>query len=262
MSGSLFDDWFAKGMDPAAYDPVAAARQGMATPLPGRFYKEVGASPVEGGFALTLDGRTAKTPGRKPLVLPTRALAQLVAAEWAAQGEKIDPKTMPMTRLANAIVDGVAPDPAPTAAEIVKFAGSDLLCYRAGEPDGLVARQAEAWDPILAWAREAIGARFVLSEGVMFVEQPERALAAVAEALPRDGWRIGAMSVVTTLTGSALLALALARGAADRDAVWAAAHVDEVFQEALWGADEEALARRAARRLEFDAAAAMLAALG
>lgn len=261
MSGSLFDDWFAKGMDLAAYDPVAAARQGMAMPLHGRFYKEAAASPVEDGFALTLDGRTAKTPGRKPLVLPTYALAELVAAEWEAQNQKIDPKTMPVTRLANSIVDGVAPDPAPTVAEILKYASSDLLCYRAGEPQGLVARQAEAWDPILAWAREAIGARFLLSEGVMFVEQPKRALAAVADALPSDGWRVGAMSVVTTLTGSALLALALVRGAADRDAVWVAAHVDEIFQETLWGADQEALARRALRRLEFDAAVAMLAAL-
>jgi chaperone required for assembly of F1-ATPase len=165
---------------------------------------------------------------------------------------------MPLTRLANTILDGVEAAPQPVADEIAKYLGSDLLCYRADTPDGLVRRQAEHWDPVLLWAREALGARFVLAEGVMFVTQPEHAVTAARAHIPADPWRLGAVNVITTLTGSALLALAVARGTLDVDAAWAAAHVDEDWNMAQWGRDEIALARRAARFAEMRAAATVL----
>lgn len=260
MSKSVFDDWFApEGRDPATYDPVAAARLASRPAFPKRFYREATAGQGEGGWRLLLDGRPARTPGRNLLAFPTRALAEAVAAEWNAAVEVIDPRRMPVTRIANSIIDGVVPDPAPVAEDIVKYAGSDLLCYRAAGPQGLVDRQAAAWDPVLAWAREALGARFILSEGVMHVTQPDTAIAAVRAALPAaDGWRIGATHVVTTLTGSALLALAVLHGHLSAEAAWEAAHVDEDFQIAQWGPDEEAAERRAARRTEMTAAATVL----
>ncbi|MFY8154259.1 MAG: ATP12 family protein, partial [Hyphomicrobiales bacterium] len=144
MSKSIFDDWFARDMDPAAYDPVAAARQAMKPTYPKRFCKEASVGPSDEGFRLLLDGRPAKTPGRNGLGFPTERLAQAVADEWQALDEFIEPLRMPITRIANSIIDGVLPDPAPVAAEIVRYAGSDLLCYRADGPQGLVDRQAAA----------------------------------------------------------------------------------------------------------------------
>jgi chaperone required for assembly of F1-ATPase len=263
MSKSVFDDWFAKGQqDPAAYDPVATARIAAKPVFPKRFYAEATAGEGEGGWRLLLDGRPAKTPGRNGLAFPTQALALVVADEWNAQAELIDPREMPVTRIANSIIDGVVPEPVPVADDIVKYAGSDLLCYRADGPQTLVERQAALWDPVLAWARDSLGARLILSEGVMHVTQPDQAIAALRRALPvGDGWRIGAAHVVTTLTGSALLAIALLHGRLTAEEAWDAAHVDEDFQIAQWGEDEEAAARRAVRRREMMAAAKVLAAL-
>ena len=246
-------------------DPVAMARRDLQKVLPRRFYKEASAQEGEGGFALVLDGKNAHTPGRLPIRTPALALAQALAGEWNAQGEFIDPASMPLTRIVNSALDGVARDPAPVAEEIVRYAGSDMLLYRAGEPDGLVKAQAAAWDPVLAWAREDLGARFVLTEGVMFVIQPEHVSAAIAKAVesatgqgPTGVLRLAALHVLTTLTGSALLALAVARGRLDVREAWTAAHVDEDFQIGVWGQDAEALARRAIRWKEAQAAAAML----
>ncbi len=173
-----------------------------------RFYSAVSVQEEPSGYGVLLDGRPVKTPARKALAAPTEALAQALAAEWEAQREMVDPAAMPLTRLANSIIDGVADAPASVQAEVAKFLGSDLVCYRAGSPDGLVARQTQHWDPIIAWARETLGARFVLGEGVMFVPQPAEALAAAARAIPDEPWRLGAVSAITTLTGSALIALA------------------------------------------------------
>jgi chaperone required for assembly of F1-ATPase len=172
-------------MPPAepARDPIRASQQAMRTPLPKRFYKEAGVIERDGGFHIALDGRTAKTPGRNALALPTRPAAEAVAAEWAAQGERIDPAAMPVTRLANSAIDGVAIDAAPVREEILKHAACDLLCYRAGEPERLVARQADLWDPVLAWADAALGARFFLAQGVSFVSQPPSSRAAIARAV-------------------------------------------------------------------------------
>ncbi len=134
--------------------------------------------------ASLLDGRPVKTPARRPLAAPTRALAEAIAAEWEAQRDVIDPAKMPLTRLANSIIDGVADAPAAVAADAGKYLASDLVCYRAEAPEGLVARQAGAWDPVLAWARDTLGARFVLAQGMTYVAQPEAALAAARAAHP------------------------------------------------------------------------------
>ena len=165
---------------------------------------------------------------------------------------------MPLTRLANAVIDAVADAPGPVADEVAQYLGSDLLCYRAEAPDGLVEGQTRHWDPVLAWARQTLGARFVLAQGVMHVAQPGEAIAAARAKIPTDPWRLGAVSAITTLTGSALLALALAHDALDAEAAWAAAHVDEDWQMSQWGSDDAALERRAYRRAEFDAAVAVL----
>jgi len=168
---------------------------------------------------------------------------------------------MPLTRIANSVVEGVVDRVELVAEDLGKYFETDLLFYRAGHPEGLVAREAAHWDPVLFWAAEALGAHFILSEGIMHVKQPDEALRAARAALPDDAWSVAALHVVTTLTGSALLALALAHGVRDRDQVWAAAHVDEDWNIDQWGVDEEAAARRATRLRDFDAAVAVLAAV-
>lgn len=245
-------------------DPVRRAQLQMRTPKPKRFYAEAGVEPAEAGFAVMLDGKSVRTPGRAALVLPTDAAARLVADEFAAQVEEIDAMTMPVLRIANTAIDGVAADMDAVAEDIMRFSGSDLLCYRADAPEALVARQAQAWDPVLDWVRQEIGARFYLAEGIMHVEQPREAIGAVGVWLlrRREPFRLAAMHVMTSLTGSALLALAVEAGALDPDRAWAAAHVDEDWNIEQWGADAEAAARRAARHAEMAAAARLVAALG
>ena len=240
--------------------PMQAAQRLMRPELPKRFYKEVEVSENDGVFGILLDGRPVRTPARNLLAVPSRALAEVLAAEWAAQADLIDPFTMPVTRIVNSALDGVARDAGAVRAEIVKYAGSDLVCYRADGPIWLVERQTEAWDPILAWARDELGARFMLTEGVVFVTQPETALKAVAEAVePVDVLRLAAVSTAMTLTGSALIALALLKGRLSLQEAWAAAHIDEDWNNELWGADDEAMERRALRFREMEAAARVIA---
>lgn len=234
--------------------------------LPKRFYKDVSVEAVgsqggdAAGFAVLLDGRSLKTPGKNPLVLPNEGLAELVADEWRAQADYINPATMPVTKLANSAIDGIVGREAEVAADIVAFAGSDLLCYRADSPVELVKRQADVWNPVLAWAKEKFGANFILAEGVMPVAQPEETLAAFAKELSDlSALQIGALHVLTTLSGSAVLALAHARGVLNSHAAWAAAHIDEDFQIEQWGADAEAAERREKRWAEFEAASRILA---
>ena len=250
----LFEDIFSA----EPLDPIESARRNMRPVLKRRFYERV--SLVEGpdGFAVALDGRPVRTPARRPLAAPTRALGEAIGAEWDAQAEVIDPAKMPLTRLANTIIDGVAAAAPEIVAEIEKYLGSDLVCYRAETPAALVARQAAQWDPILAFAAERFGAQFVVTEGVRFVAQPDEAIAAARAAVPRDPWRLGALHTVMTLTGSALIALAVADRALPLDAAWAAAHVDEDWNMEQWGRDTPALQRRAVRRAELDAAATVL----
>src|SRR5580704_2294235 len=239
-------------------DPIEATRRSMRTALPRRFYGNATTAVVADGYAVRLDDKPVHTPARRVLAAPTLALAEAIAAEWQAQKDVIDPAKMPLTRLANAIIDGVADAPLPVAEEIGKYLASDLLFYRATSPQGLVECQARHWDPILAWARQAFGADFKLGEGVVYVAQPAAALAAVRAAIPEEPWRLGAVHSITTLSGSALIALAMARGALSADAAWQAAHVDEDWNMAQWGRDEMAMARREFRLAEFQAAATVL----
>lgn len=238
----------------AAAPPQRVISDTLSKPLARRFYKDASASETA-PYRILLDGRPVKTPKKQPLAVPTRALADAIAGEWRDQKEFVDPSRMPLTRFANTAIDAVSETEDAVAADIVAYAGSDLVCYRAETPDELVARQARHWDPIIAWADKTLGADFKAVPGVMHVRQPEAALAAVAKALtPHDAFRLTGLHVLTTLMGSALLALAVARGGVTPDAAWAAAHVDEDYQISLWGEDAEAIARRRGRRAEFDAA--------
>jgi chaperone required for assembly of F1-ATPase len=242
-------------------DPQEAVRRGTRTPQRKRFYASAGVTEAEGGFAVTLDGRPIKTPSGRIVTVPVREIADAIAAEWEAQQETIAPLTMPLTRFANSVVEGVVDHAELVADDVAKYLRSDLLCYRAGHPEGLVARETRHWDPVLFWAADTLGAHFILAEGIMHVSQPESAVQAARAALPANPWRIAALHVVTSLTGSALLALALHHGVLDPDQVWAAAHVDEDWNAEKWGVDEEVAARRAARLVDFTAASDILSAL-
>jgi len=251
-------DIFVEMFDDEPSDPVGAARRAMRPNLPRRFYASASAEETGGLFAVLLDGRPAKTPARRALAAPNRALGAAIAAEWARQGERVDPAGMPLTRLANSIIDGVARGPDPVVVEVSKYLESDLLFYRAATPEGLVARQAEHWDPVIDWAAEALGARFKPAVGVAFVVQPEDALAHARAAIPADPWRLGAVHSMTTLSGSALLALAVLRRRLDVEQAWLAAHVDEDWNADQWGRDQLALERRAFRFAEMQAAARVI----
>ena len=228
-------------------EPVELAR---------RFYKAVDVAAAERGHAVRLDGRTPKTPGGRGLVLPTLALAELVADEWEAQGEHILPPTMPATRLANTAIDRVAAARREVASEVARYAGSDLLCYRAEEPATLVERQAQRWDPLLCWARDTLGVGLEPVEGITHrpqaVESLERAL---VEAGALDDFSLAGLAHATALFGSATLGFALQRGRLSAEEAFALSRLDEVFQEERWGVDAEA----AERTEKLAAEAAMLA---
>jgi chaperone required for assembly of F1-ATPase len=231
----------------------------LTRPLARRFYKEACCELRGEKFEVLRDGRSIKTPREIVLVLPTRALAEAIAEEWARQGERINPATMPLTKLANTAVDGVTGREAEVSSDIIKYAANDLLCYRAEGPHGLVERQATAWDPVLDWAHEALGTRFILAEGVMPVVQPAQALNAVAAKLEGlDAFRLASLHDMTTLMGSALLALAHAHGRLAANQTWTAGHVDEDWQIEQWGEDAEAAAQRQRRWEEMWAASRLL----
>jgi chaperone required for assembly of F1-ATPase len=253
----LFDEVAGK----SGLDPEEAVRRTTRGPRRTRFYAHAGVVESLGQFAITLDDKPVRTPSGRALVGPTREIADGIAAEWNAQQEIIDPVTMPLTRLANSVVDAVVDRVEAVADDIAKYLGSDLLFYRAGHPEALVAREAHGWDPVLFWAADALGAHFILAEGIVHVRQPDSAIAAARATLPADPWSVAALHVVTTLTGSALLALALLHGVLDQHQVWAAAHVDEDWNIEQWGVDEEVAARRAARLVDFAAAVRILKAL-
>jgi chaperone required for assembly of F1-ATPase len=251
----IFDDIYKH----SPLDPEESVRRSTRVDLRKRFYQKTSVDQSEGGYRVLLDGKPVKTPARRTLAAPSSALAQAIADEWDAQKDVIDPSKMPLTRLANSIIDGVADAPGPVTEEIVKYLGSDLLFYRAGGPEGLAAAQERHWDPVIAWARDDLGARFILAEGVVFVTQPDEAIEAARRAIPDNPWALGAVHSVMTLTGSALLALAFAAKKLDTDSAWAAAHVDEDWNLTTWGQDEAVAARRASRFLDMQAAARVLA---
>jgi chaperone required for assembly of F1-ATPase len=244
-------------------NPMKRAQIKMRTPLPKRFYKEAKTGAFEGGFAVLLDGKPVKSPSGKPLLLPALEAASLAAAEYEAQIGEINPSTMPVTRLANTAVDGVAEQVVEVLADIRLYASSDLVCYRSEGPEALAELQSLAWDPYLEWAKSALGARFFLAQGVMPVEQPSAALDCVGKALEKYGgpFKAACLHSMTTLTGSALVALAVAEGRVTAEQGWRDAHVDEDWTISQWGADEEATVRRAYRWLEMKAAADLLRAV-
>ena len=250
-------------LPPEPIDPVAMARRDLKKSLSKRFWKEVDCVAEVQGFAIHLDGKPTRTPARSHLLLPNRALAEIVAQEWREVGEFIDPSSMPLTRLVNSALDAVTPRRAEVADDCARYASSDLLCYRAEEPQRLVERQALHWDPVLSWARASYGWRFTLAAGVIHVAQPEETIAAVRDHLHTidNPLRLAPLHVVTTITGSVLLALSLADGAFGPTAIWNAAHVDEDVQMEIWGQDSEALERRKYRERDFRAAATLLAGL-
>ncbi|WP_321339806.1 ATP12 family protein [Breoghania sp.] len=243
-------------------DPMRKAQELMRPPLPKRFYKDVSVEARDEGHVVLLDGRTVKTPGKLTLALPLAELAEEVAEEWRAQAEVIDPGVMHMTRIANSGIEAVPAKHGEVADAVAAYAGTDLLCYRADGPERLVERQGEMWGPVHAWAEETLGVRFMLAAGIMPVEQPAETLAAVREAVGRySPLELAALHTVTTLTGSVLLALALAAGKIDAERTWAAAYVDEDWNAELWGQDAEAMRLREMKQAEFQAAVKVLALL-
>jgi chaperone required for assembly of F1-ATPase len=243
----------------AAKDPEQRARELSRRELPKRFYKQATQVAVEDGFAIHLDGKPVKTPGKATLLLPNDALGAAVAAEWHSQEKEINPANMPLTRMANSAQDAVSVRFEEVADDITKFAGNDALCYRADDPESLVETQRQLWDPVVDWAGELLGGRFVLIEGIMHVSQPEELLKAYRSRLDDETpLRLAALHTATSLTGSALLALALNERRLDPDTVWKTAHVEEDFNIERWGEDTEAAQLRAYKHMEFKAAALIL----
>lgn len=255
---SADNDDLGRGVTAPQGGPKGPIKDTMLKPLAKRFYKTATVS-AAAPFAILLDGRAVKTPAKRTLHLPTRALAGAIAAEWNAQAAEINPAHMPLTRFANSALDAVSQTLPEVAADIVSYAGRDLLCYRAEAPADLVRAQSAKWDPVIAWFDKALHARLRVVAGIMPVDQPGEALAAIAKALePHDAFRLTGLHVLTTLTGSALLSLAHDQGLLTADDAWAAAHVDEDHQIALWGEDYEASDRRRRRTADFNAACRML----
>jgi chaperone required for assembly of F1-ATPase len=250
----------------ASHKPADASRA-----LPRRFYQAAtiaAVAPAAGearsgerdqGYRVLLDGKALRTPAKADFVVPTRELAEAVAAEWRAQEERIDPANMPLTRLVNSAIDGIAGRRAEVSAEIVKYLLSDLVCYRAADPLELVRRQAEAWDPMLDWCREELGTGLARATGIVPVAQPEAAGAVLSAWLATlNAFELAAVHTMTTLMGSAVLALAHARGRLPCATAWAAAHIDEDFQTEKWGVDSIAQARREQQWRQMQAASRLL----
>lgn len=228
-----------------------------------RFWKEARVEQVEGGWLVRLDERPVRTPARRLCVVPLAGMADGIAAEWNAQGERIDPLSMPLTRAASTSLDRVMPEVEGVCRTVAGYGGTDLLCYRASEPAALAGRQADGWDPVLQWAAEVLGARLVVGEGVMHVAQPPESvarLAAEVEAL--DPWELTALSELTTLSGSLVLALAVFHGRLTAEDAWSLSRIDELWNIEQWGEDEEAALQAERRRADFMAAAELLRLLG
>lgn len=220
-----------------------------------RFYKTVATQAVADGHALLLDGRPVKTPMRQPLVLPTLAMAQAVAAEWERQGEEIVIASMPHTGFANAAIDQVLPQKQRFVDEIAAYGESDTLCYRADLGDPLADRQDREWEPVLQWAENRFDIRLVRVAGIIHQPQSTHSLSRLkAPVASMNAYELAAFSTLTSIGGSLVSALALIEKAFDSETIWRAICLEELWQEELWGADGEALATRAHRRAAFDAA--------
>jgi chaperone required for assembly of F1-ATPase len=225
-----------------------------------RFYKQVSVAHGVNGFAVLLDGKPVKTPGRRALALPTEKLADAIAVEWQSQGGEIVAATMPLLRLANTVIDGVALNTRDVVAAILRFGENDLLCYRAHQPPELVKRQAEGWDPLLDWVRQRYGARMTVAEGFAHVDQSLDALGALRQALEEfDPFSLAALHVVASITGSTVLALAVAEGFIPGACAFQLSRIDEIYQAEKWGEDAEAQKRTSLLAHELDKAVELIA---
>lgn len=219
---------------------------------PKRFYKDARVGPEAEGFAVRLDGRPVRTPGKRPVVMPTRAMAEAVADEWRAQAERIDPRTMPWTRSVNSAIDKVAPQRDEVMEFLAGYAGTDLLCYRAERPEALVARQREAWDPVLDWLTRRYDVRFRVTSGVMPIEQDADLQLRLARTMePMSAFGLTGFHDLVTLSGSFALALAAAEDFRPAEEIWSLSRIDETWQSEQWGVDEEAAATEAVKRQAF-----------
>ncbi len=217
-----------------------------------RFWTEVVVVPTAGGYAVELDGRGVRTPAKAPLALPTRALAEAVAAEWRAQSGKVDPQTMPATRTANSAIDKVRPQQAEVVAALAAYGAHDLLCYRAATPPELVARQAAGWDPLLGWAARSLQAPLAVTTGVLPVPQDPEVLARLTVRVAEFGpFALAAFHDLVMLSGSLILGLAVTGNEIAPEEAWALSRIDEDWQQELWGADDEATEVAAAKRAAF-----------
>lgn len=224
-----------------------------------RFYEQAAVTASEDGYGIVLDGKAVRTPARNPLTVPSRPLADAIAAEWNAQGDKIDPRTMPLTGLANAAIDRIATDKPAFAGSLAAYGESDCLAYRAEGPAALVARQQAAWDPILDWARQRYDVRIETTAGLIHKPQPAETLERLGAAVQAmDAFHLAGLSPLVTISGSVIVALALAERAIDADTAWTASHLDELWQAELWGEDTLAAEARAVRRRDFEAGARFL----
>lgn len=224
-----------------------------------RFWTSAAVSPTEGGWGVALDGKPVRTPARVPLLLPTAPLAEAVADEWNAQGEEVRPLAMPLTGLANAAIDRIAPDPGSFAAALAAYAATDTLLYRTAEPPDLVARQAALWDPLLAWATARYDVAFHPTTAILHVPQPPATLARLGAAFAaQEPFRLAALHPVVTVCGSAIVALAVLEGRLDADGAWTAGQLDELWQAERWGSDPWAETARADKRAALDAGCRLL----
>ena len=227
-----------------------------------RFWTKANAAEVPGGWEVRLDERRLRTPSKAPLVLPTRALAEAIAAEWDAQEDIIDPRAMPFTRTANSAIDKVAPQRSEVVSLLAAYGDSDLLCYRADGPVSLVQRQAEAWDRHLSWASETFGATLVVTTGIVPIAQPRESLERLGAEVDALGvFHLAAFHDLVALSGSLVLGLATLHGAAPAEELWTASRVDETWQEEQWGVDEEASRMAEQKRGDFIQAQAFIALL-
>jgi chaperone required for assembly of F1-ATPase len=227
-----------------------------------RFYSTVSADSSELGWHLLLDGKPVRTPKRQTLVVPSGALAEAIAFEWYGQTDTIDPKSMPLTRLANTVLDGVVPNRAAVVAEILAFCETDLLCYRAAEPPQLVQRQSDSWNPLLDWAKHQFGAELVVTQGIVHRPQPVTAVGALRNAVTDCSvWQLAPLHMAVSITGSLVIGMALLSAQVTPEQAWAAGLLDELFQAELWGEDAEAAALRTARLSDLQDAARFLSLL-
>ena len=227
-----------------------------------RFWTSASVRPEAGGFRVALDARPLKTPAGAALVVPTEALAAVVAAEWDALDGEIRPERLPLTRAANSAIDRILPNPGPVADAIADYGRNDLLCYRAATPQALADRQAAGWDPWLAWAARELRAPLVAVAGITPQPQPETSLAALGAAVAAHGpFALAGLHGLVALSGSLVLGLAVSRGALAPEAAWDLGRLDEDWQAEQWGLDAEAEATAAAARADFLDSARLLALL-